>query len=132
VPAEAGLGALRVLELDDLDALDRLLAHAEEPGGHLRDHVGVVRVQVRRVPPLAGAGEGVPDAAGVGLADHRRRAHRAVGHPAAVPRHVDGDLPALALVELEPGVDLLRGQLLRSCAAPSAKVVCSVRFALNH
>ena len=42
VPAQAGLGALGVLELDDAHALDGVLAHAEEARGHLRDHMVVV------------------------------------------------------------------------------------------
>ena len=60
VAAEAGLGALRVLELHDRRPLDRLLAHAEEAGRDLGDHVVVIGLQAVRVAALAGAGERIP------------------------------------------------------------------------
>ena len=52
--AEAGFRALGVLELDDLDALDGLLAHPEQAGGHLGNHVVVVRLEHLGIAALAG------------------------------------------------------------------------------
>ncbi len=60
VAAQTGLGALGVLELHDAHPLDGLLAHAEEPGGHLGDHVVVVGPEAVVIAALAGAGEAVP------------------------------------------------------------------------
>jgi len=66
--AQAGLCALGVFELDDAHALDGVLAHAEEAGGHLRDHVIVVGLETVVVSAFAGAGEGIPRGGRAGLA----------------------------------------------------------------
>ena len=60
VPAQAGLGALSVFELDDAHALDGILADAEEASGHLCDHVVVIGPQAVVISALAGAGKRIP------------------------------------------------------------------------
>ena len=119
VAAEARLGALRVLELDDRHALDGFLAHAEQPRRHLGDHVVVVGLQAVEVAALAGAGEGVPGHRGAGLAEDGVDADRPERHAAAVHREVDVDLrPAIvAAVQIQARVDLFAPD--RSpCSAP--------------
>ena len=108
VSAQAGLGALGVLELDDAHALDGILAHAEQARGHLRDHVVVVGLQTVVISALAGAGERVPRRGRAGLAQNRVDADRAEAHPPAVDGDVDMDLrPAVAaVVQVQPRVDL--------------------------
>ena len=58
--AEARLGALGVLEFHHAHPLDGVLPHAEQPGGHLGDHVIVIGGKVFGIAALAGAAEGVP------------------------------------------------------------------------
>ena len=119
VPAQARLGALGVLELHDAHALDGILAHAEEAGGHLRDHVVVVGPQAVGVSALAGAGEGVPRHGRAGFAQDGVDAHRPEAHAAAIDRHVDMDLrPAVvAVVQVQAGVD--SGRRCGRCASSS-------------
>ncbi len=92
VPAQARLGPLGILELDDPRPLDRLLADAEQARGHLRDHVVLVRDEALGIAAFAGAGEAVEGLGHPGLAQQHADVGRAERHAAAVPGHVDGDL----------------------------------------
>ncbi len=111
VPAQAGFGALGVLELDDPHALDGVLAHAKKAGGHLRDHMVVVGLQTVVISALAGAGERVPRHGRAGFAQNRVDADRPEAHPPAIDREVDMDLrPAIAaVVQVQARVDLRAG-----------------------
>jgi hypothetical protein len=86
---QSGFGALRILEFNDANSLNRFLPHAEEPGRHLRDHVVVIRLQEFRVPPLTGAGKGIPSLGRPGSRNHGGLADGSKRHPAAVKRHRD-------------------------------------------
>ena len=92
VAAQARLGPLGILELDHPGPLDGLLADAEQPGGHLGDHVIGVGDQPLGIAALAGAGEAVEGLGHPGLAQQHADVGRAERHAAAVPGHVDGDL----------------------------------------
>src|ERR1700690_3880171 len=104
--AEAWLGALCVLELDDLHALNRVLAHTEKAGSDLRDDVVVVGLEPIVVTAFAGTGEGIPGHCGASLAENRVNAHRAERHPAAVNRQIDvhGRSPVITAIELQARV----------------------------
>jgi hypothetical protein len=96
VPAEAGLGALRVLQLHDRRPLDRLLGHPEHARGDLGDDPVPVRHECLRVAALTGAGERPPAPRGLRAGQHDLLADRAERHPAAVPRDRDLDRAPLA------------------------------------
>ncbi len=89
VAAQAGLRPLGILELDDPRPLDRLLADAEQPGGHLRDHVVLVGDEPVGIAALAGAGEAVEGLGDAGLAQQHADVGRTERHAAAVPGDVD-------------------------------------------
>ncbi len=90
MPAQAGLCALSVFEFNDARALDGLFAHAEKPGGDLRDHVVFVGDEPFRVSALAGAAERVPGLCGPDLGELGPDVRRAERHASAVPGDVDG------------------------------------------
>ena len=94
VAAQAGLGPLGILELDDPRPLHRLLADAEQPRGYLRDHVVLVRDEAVGIAAFAGAGEGVECLGHPGLAQQHADVGRTERHAAAVPGDVDLDLLA--------------------------------------
>ena len=117
VPAQARLGALGVLELDDPRPLDRLLAHAEQARGHLGDHVVGVGDEALGVAALAGAGEAVEGLGHAGLAQQHADVGRAERHAAAVPGHVDGDLRPRIVAAVEHAASVEMSSRRRSAGA---------------
>ena len=94
VPAQARLGPLRVLELDDARPLDRLFSHAKQPRRYLGYHLLGVREQPVGVTPLAGRSERVPILRRPCPADHGRQADRAERHSRPIPGMRDADARA--------------------------------------
>ena len=92
VAAQPRLGPLGVLEFHDRRPLDRLLADAEQPRGHLGDHVVLVGNEPLRIAALARAGEPVERLGHPRLAQQGADVGRAERHAAAVPGDVDRDL----------------------------------------
>ena len=82
---------LGVLELNDPDTLDGLFSDAEKPGGHLRDHMVVIRFQFVRISPFPCTAEGPQGGSGLYPAEHGRNTHRAIGHPAPVKGDLNPD-----------------------------------------
>jgi hypothetical protein len=115
VAAEARLGALGVLELDDAHALDGVLAHAEEARRDLGDDVVVVGLQAIVVAALARAGEDVPRGGGARLGQDGVDADRTERHATAVDRQIDVHLRAAVAptVQVKSRVDLGRIHLGR-------------------
>ena len=108
VPTQSGFGTLCVLELDDPHPLNGVLAHAEQAGGHLRDHMVVVGLETVVIAALAGAGERVPRGGRAGFAQNRVDTDRSKTHPSAIHGEVDMDLrPAIvAVVQVQSRVDV--------------------------
>ena len=92
VTAQAGLCALGIFELHDPRPLNGFLAHAEQPGGYLGDHVVGIRDEPLRIAALARASETVKGLGHAGLAQQDADIRGTERHSAAVPGHVDGDL----------------------------------------
>ena len=107
--AQAGLGALGILEFHDRHALNRFLAHAEKARGDLRDHVVVIGPHPFHVAAFARAGEGVARHRRPGLRQLRDVADRSERHAAAVPGNINFDFgPAIvALVQRDARVNLV-------------------------
>ena len=130
--AEAGLGALGILEFHDGHALDGFLAHAEQACGNLCDDVVVIRPHAFHVTTLAGAGERVERHCRPGLRKLGYVADRAERHAAAVPGNVNFDFgPAVAaLVQRDARVDLalveLDGRFVREFEPEPVKAAAGI------
>ena len=95
------------------NALDGFFADAEKAGGHLRDHVVIVRPHPFHEAALTRAGEGIPGHGRPGLRKLGRIADGAEGHAAAIPRHIDPDPGAavVAAVQFQARIDFVFSQL---------------------
>ena len=108
--ADARLGSLAHLDLDGGSRLQKVLMHAEAPGGHLDDGVGTILIEILVEPALAGVVAGAqlcgrPGQGGMGVV-----ADAAVAHGGEHHRHTQ--LQLRGEIGFQPPV-LVPGELLR-------------------
>ena len=127
MPAQSGLGALGILELDDSGALYGLFGDAEQTGGHLGDHVVSMRDEPLGIASLTGAGERIEALGGTCSADHHRQGSGAKGHAPAVAWHRDGNpgSSVTTLVQVNAGVDgsVIQAQMVTGVRSPETELV---------
>ena len=91
MPAQTRFCPLGIFEFDNFDPLDRLLAHTEQSGSDLGDHMVVVGLQFIGITALTRTAEGAECGCRFHAAQHGCDADRSIGHAAPVERDLDPD-----------------------------------------